>query len=259
MLYSSRQPSYALVLMLLIAAAMEEELQLAMVHCRDREKIENQGIFYWQARRAEKTITFSKTGIGPRRSASNLERILNLLTPSRILLIGYAGALDPNLKLGDLVAIKRALDCSLSGGDPALSNLQLDRQFELTDPDAIVESARSLGLRAFTGNALTSAYVLGIPEDKRFLYQKYGASIVDMETAAVARVAAFRNIPFSCVRAISDEAEDTFLAPFSYNPSANIAARAAKIIGTGIQSYQQWKTNAKAAGETLNRFLAQYL
>ena len=202
---------------------------------------------------------FFKTGIGPRRSVSNLERILNLLAPSRILLIGYAGALDPNLKLGDLVAIRRALDCSLGRSDPALNNLQVDRQFELTDADAIVESARSFGLRAFPGDALTSAYVLGIPEDKRFLYKKYGALIVDMETAAVAGVAASRNIPFSCVRAISDEAEDTFLAPFSYHPSANIAARAAKIIGAGIQSYQQWKSNSQTAGETLNRFLAQYL
>ena len=259
MLYSALRPSYALVLMQLIAAAMEEELQLAMVLCQDREKKEKQGVCYWQARRAEKEVIFFKTGIGPRRSASNLERILNLLVPSHILLIGYAGALDPNLKLADLVAIRNALGCSLGENDPALSNLQLDRQFELTEADAIVESARSFGLRAFAGNALTSAYVLGIPEDKHYLYKKYGASTVDMETAAVARIAASKNIPLSCVRAVSDEAEDTFLAPFSYNPSANIAARAVKIIGAGIQSYQQWKTNSQTAGETLNRFLAQYL
>jgi nucleoside phosphorylase len=259
MLYSARRPSYALVLMLLIAAAMEEELQLAMGLCQDREKMDNQGVCYWQARRAEKEFVFFKTGIGPRRSALNLERILGLLAPSHILVIGYAGALDPNLKLADLVAIRNALGCSLSSSDPALSNLQLDRQFELTKADAIVESARSLGLRAFAGNALTSAYVLGIPEDKRFLYKKYGASIVDMETAAVAGIAASKNIPLSCVRAISDEAEEAFLAPFSYNPSANIASRAVKIIGSGIQSYQQWKTNAQTAGEALKSFLAHYL
>jgi nucleoside phosphorylase len=245
--------------MLLIAAAMEEELQFAMLFCPDREKIEKQGVSYWQARRAGEELVFFRTGVGPRRSAANLERILSLLAPSHILLIGYAGALDPNLELGDLVAMKSALSCSLGGSDPALSSLQLDRQFELTDADAIVESARSLGLRAFTGNALTSAYVLGIPEDKSFLFKKYGASSVDMETAAVAGVAAAKNIPLRCVRSISDEAEDAFLAPFSYNPSTNIAARAAKIIGVGIHSYRQWKANAQKAGETLSRFLAQYL
>jgi nucleoside phosphorylase len=182
-----------------------------------------------------------------------------VLAPDRILLIGYAGALDPNLKVGDLVGVKKAFACSLDESDPELSHLQLDRQFELKDADAIADSAKSLGLHAGTGDALTSAYVLGVPEHKRLLFEKYNASIVDMETAALASVAISRNIPFSCARSISDGAGDAFLAPFSYNPSANLAARAAKIIGSGVQGYHEWKTKAKEAGDSLNRFLSRYL
>jgi hypothetical protein len=47
--------------------------------------------------------------------------------------------------------------------------------------------------------------------------------------------------------------------PFSYNPSANLATRAARIIGSGVQIYQDWKTNAKIAGDALKRFLSCYL
>jgi nucleoside phosphorylase len=245
--------------MLLVVAAMKEELEHAMALCQDREKISDRNVMYWKARRGEKLIYFFKTGVGPRRSADHMALVLSVLSPASILLIGYAGALDPGLKLGDLVGVQRALACSLHDCNRTLDHLQLDRQFELRDADAIVGSAKSLGLRAVAGDTLTSAYVLGAPQDKRLLYQKYGASVVDMETAAVAAVAGSRNIPLCCVRAISDEAEDTFLAPFSYDPLTNLASRAVKIVGAGIQSYQEWKTHSKTAGDALARFLSLYL
>jgi nucleoside phosphorylase len=245
--------------MLLIVAAMSEELEQAKALCPNCEKIANQDLCYWQAQRANKRICFFKTGIGPKRSSANMERILGELSPNHILMIGYAGALDPSLKLGDLVGVKKALACSLAEGDPDLSHLQADREFELSDADAIVETAKSSGLRASAGDTLSSAFVLGVPEHKQLLYEKHHASIVDMETAAIAGVAASRNIRFSCARSISDEAADSFLAPFSYNPSANLAKRAVKIVSSGVQSYQEWKNNSRIAGDALNRFLSCYL
>jgi adenosylhomocysteine nucleosidase len=245
--------------MLLVVAAMKEELEHAMALCQGREKISERNVIYWKASRGEKQICFFRTGVGPRRSAENMELVLNVLSPAYILLIGYAGALDPGLKLGDLVGVQRALACSMHDCNRTLDHLQLDRQFELRDADVIVDSAKSIELRAGAGDTLTSAYVLGVPQDKKLLYQKYGASIVDMETAAVAAVADSRNIPLGCVRAISDEAEDAFLAPFSYDPSTNLASRAVKIVGSGIQSYQEWKAHSKTAGEALARFLSLYL
>ncbi len=259
MLYSTRHPSYALGAMLLVVAAMGEELGQAMASCPDCEKTTRQGLACWQARKSRGEVCFFKTGVGPRRSAENLERILNVLTPDSILLIGYAGALHPDLKVGDLVGVRQACACSMDEGDADLSRLRIDRRFELRDGDVLAGSAKALGMRAVAGDVLTSAYVLGEPEHKRLLYQKHGALIVDMETAALAGVAVSRNIPFSCARSVSDEAADAFLAPFSYNPAAGLATRAAKIIGSGIQSYQEWKSNAKIAGETLNRFLSCYL
>lgn len=42
------------------------------------------------------------------------------------------------------------------------------------------------------------------PDEKRPLAEKYQAPLVDMEAAAVARIAAARNIPFYCLKGISD-------------------------------------------------------
>jgi adenosylhomocysteine nucleosidase len=44
--------------------------------------------------------------------------------------------------------------------------------------------------------------------EKRRLAATYGASLVDMEAAAIARLAQMRNIPFYCVKGVSDALDD---------------------------------------------------
>ncbi len=51
---------------------------------------------------------------------------------------------------------------------------------------------------------VTTAHVANAAE-KRRLWASYGAGMVDMEAATVARLAQMRGIPFVCVKAISDE------------------------------------------------------
>jgi adenosylhomocysteine nucleosidase len=259
-LYSTAPPPYALDLMLLIAAALEEELNIGMDLCEGKKKIPPRGVSLWQASRNDKTIFFLKTGVGPRRSAAGLEEALKVVQPSLILMIGYAGALDPHLKLGDLVAVKKASAFSLEKENPTWDRIGLDGIFELADCEALAETGRSFGLNVYTGDTLTSSYVLGDPVHKRLLHEKFHASIVDMETAAIARVAASRSVLFSCIRAISDEAEDTFLAPLSYDPATGIPGRAKKLISTGmVRVYREWKNRASIAGSSLRRFLSSYL
>jgi nucleoside phosphorylase len=102
--------------------------------------------------------------------------------------------------------------------------------------------------------------VLGDPIHKRLLHEKFHASITDMETAALARVAASKFIALGCVRVVSDEAADSFLAPFSYDPSTRLPARAKKLAGTGMAKvYRKWKTNTAAARKSLHTFLRKYL
>jgi adenosylhomocysteine nucleosidase len=244
----------------MLAAALEEELEAGMALCRDRRRICGRSVRLWQAARGGTTIHFLKTGVGPKRAAASLEEALEVTKPSRILVVGYAGALDPGLKLGHLVAVGRALWFSLDEKNPDWEHVRLDGEFGLADCETLARSAKSAGLSASTGDTLTSSHVLGDPAHKRLLYEKFHASIVDMETAALASTARARAIPLSCVRVVSDEARDTFLAPFSYDPSANIPARAKKLLDTGMmQTYREWKDHASVAKGCLSRFLSHYL
>ncbi len=246
--------------MLLIAAAMEDELEAGMELCHSPKRIRCQGASLWQAERGDRPFLFLKSGVGPRRSAESLNRALELVKPSRVFVIGYAGALDAGLKLGDLVAVRRSLAFSLEKENPDWDHVRLDGIFDLTDCEDLARSAQSIGLTACTGDGLTSRYVLGDPVHKRLLRDKFGASVVDMETAALARIAVFRKLPVSCVRVISDEAEDTFLAPFSTDPATGIRDRARKLMGEGmIRAFRDWRDHASTARESLSRFLSHYL
>jgi adenosylhomocysteine nucleosidase len=246
--------------MLLIAAALEEELNTGMSLCENPRRILCKGVDLRQAVRNEKEICFLRTGVGPERSAARLEEALKTIKPAQILVVGYAGAIHPDLKLGNLVAVKKALAFSLDGNHPDWEHIQPDGAFDLNNSEALSECAKSAGLSVHIGDALTSARVLGNPEHKQLLYERFHASIVDMETAALARVALSGKIPIGCMRVVSDEAKDTFLIPFSYNPAINVAGRAKKLFDTGLtQTYRTWKKHTAIAKESLGRFLSHYL
>lgn len=56
-----------------------------------------------------------------------------------------------------------------------------------------------------TGRILTSATLVGCPQQKRRLGEQHQALAVDMESADAARLCQEAGIPFTCLRAISDD------------------------------------------------------
>jgi nucleoside phosphorylase len=246
--------------MLLIVAAMEDELKVAMDLCHEVKRIHSQGISLWQGTIDKRLFYFQKVGVGPGKSAGNLEKALLQITPDRILVIGYAGALDPQLQLGSLVAVTKASAFSLDKRCPDWDHVQLDGIYELTLAASMATAAKLAGLDAIEGSSLSSSHVLGKPEHKNLLYTQFQASAVDMETAFLARTAASRSIAMSCIRTISDVAQDSFLEPFAYDPAAKLAERAKKLFDTGMaQTYREWKNHAVIAKLSLKRFLENYL
>jgi nucleoside phosphorylase len=248
--------------MLLIIAAMAEELNIAMDLCPDREKIHIGGVGVWQAVYNSRKLCFFKTRVGPKRSAKNLTRLLDCMSVSRILLIGYAGGLDPDLKVGDLVAVRRALNLGeLRKGDSAFESARIDSIYELADEKELTGLRESPGLNICIGDTLTSRHVWGDPVHKDLLFKKFRASIVDMETGALAAAAQSKGIPFRCIRAVSDEAGDSFLKFISYDPLHSWKSRLFKRAGNEnwLDSYREWKKRAAIARSSLQRFLAGYL
>jgi len=108
---------------------------------------------------------------------------------------GIAGGLDPNLAPGDLVLAERVMspDGDAIAADPGLHA-------------AWAAAARAAGLHHVGGSLLESARFLARVSEKRAAHRSSGAVAVDMESRAVAGVAAEADVPFIAVRAIADPA-----------------------------------------------------
>jgi adenosylhomocysteine nucleosidase len=247
--------------MLLIAAALAEELQVVLDLCPSNGRLAIQGIRGWKATRGSLPLVALKTGMGPTRAANSLMLFLSAERPARILVLGYGGALDPSLQLGDLIIGERASLLVEEKGSGSVRFLSVAGTWQLADSREIHSTSTLAGLPARQGAILTSGFIIGGGEQKLLLREEFHASIVDMETAALAQVAAQFDVPMACVRAVSDRVHDEFLAPFSYDPSLSLAGRATRILvaGNWVRRYGQWRENTTAARHSLRRFLASYL
>jgi adenosylhomocysteine nucleosidase len=110
---------------------------------------------------------------------------------------GLAGGLDPQLRAGAIVLPVRVL-C-------------LDATAFPTSADWRNRVAARLmpGCVAVDGAVLSAPAAVDAADRKAELFQRTGAVAVDMESAAIARVASERHLPFIAVRVIVDTAGDS--------------------------------------------------
>ncbi len=121
-------------------------------------------------------------GIGAEAARRAAEAVIAMYAPKVIYSAGFAGALDPGLKVGSIVLPRRVVNAS----DGSSVNLN-----------------RGEGV-------LVSFGTVASPEQKASLRDSFGAQAVDMEAAAVARAAEVRGVEFAVVKVISDESDFRF-------------------------------------------------
>jgi adenosylhomocysteine nucleosidase len=114
-----------------------------------------------------------------------------------LMTFGLAGGLDPTLTAGSIV-----LPTEVLSRDNA-------RRYPTSAPwrerlAHILEAQR----RIVRGPLLTSASAIGSPAEKQTAWRETGAVAVDMESAAVAAMAAEHDLPFISVRVVIDTAHD---------------------------------------------------
>jgi adenosylhomocysteine nucleosidase len=121
-------------------------------------------------------------GIGAAAARRVAEAVIEAYAPNVVFSAGFAGALDPALRVADIVQPKRVVNA----GDG--SSVHLDRG----------------------EGVLVSFGSVASPEQKAKLRDSFGARSVDMEAAAVGRAAEARGVRFAVVKAISDECDFRF-------------------------------------------------
>lgn len=154
-----------------------------------------------------------------------------------VLSVGLAGSLSPELHAGSCCVLSEVIDVQ-TGERFALSNGKW--KFRIATTAEVADAM-----------------------EKRRLFETYGAVMVDMEAATIARLAQMRGIPMCCIKAVSDERDaqlpninrwiadghlklPAFLAYVALRPRYWVSLIA---LGRGSA------LASKSLGETVNRFL----
>jgi adenosylhomocysteine nucleosidase len=127
-------------------------------------------------------------GAGPQLAGQAADTARRHVRPDAVVSTGFCGALDPVLKVGDVVVASAVIDSENGKRYPAVP----------------------LSSRADMGNSAGCAIlsinrVAATVAEKREL-RASGARAVEMEAAAVASRAEIWNVPFYCIRTVSDTA-----------------------------------------------------
>ena len=120
-------------------------------------------------------------GIGSTAARRAAEAAIILFRPEMVESVGFAGALKPTLRVGEVLTPAQVIDA--------------------TDGSS-VQTGEGAGV------LVTCSSIAGV-EQKEKLGRSYAADAVDMEAAAVAKAAEARGVRFRVVKAISDENDVT--------------------------------------------------
>ncbi len=219
-----------------IIAALPGELK-PLVHGWERQLSGVKGISVWTTMHEGDELIAVAGGMGEAAATRSVAAAEFLGALDMLVSLGWVGGLDASMKPGQCYIPSEIIDA------------QTGERFPLANGE------RKLRL-------VTTAQVADAREKQR-LRESYGAAMVDMEAAAVARLALMRGIPVICFKAVSD-AQDAILPDL--NPFidaqgqmqmlpflAHVALRP-QLWGSLLQLGRNSSAGARAIAESVTRF-----
>jgi len=174
--------------------------------------VEYAGNLYHEATYKDLEIVLGYSKIGKVFSALTAATMIEHFGCDMLLFTGVAGAVNPELKIGDLIAATQLcqhdLDITAFGhphGYVPEGKVYIEPSRELLKIAKEVAEDRGIELKG--GIVATGDQFIADPERKEWIARTFDADAIEMEGAAVAVVCDALEVPFFVLRAISDAAD----------------------------------------------------
>lgn len=203
-----------------VIAALPDEL-MALVHGWPRES--RNGVKLWRLRHGENECIAACAGVGVDAAARAFAEIEGDGAVDSVVSTGWAGALSGEYAVGRAYRVSGVIDA------------RTGERFSASAPSRecwLVTSAR-----------------IADQEEKQRLAAAYGAGLVDMEAAGIARLALVRGIPFLCIKGVSDGLADR-LPGFDSFISPNGHFQRSRFIHSAILRPWQWPSLLRIGGNS---------
>jgi nucleoside phosphorylase len=176
--------------MIAITFALPAESAEFLRCLRDKSRADRNKIRTIRGKLDDRTIEVLHTGVGERVCRQRVGKFLQNQPFDYLISAGFAGALNDQLKVGDLLLAKNFSTIHSTENLSSLSDLPVHIADLLTVP-ALINSSKERNKLALAS----------------------GAVAVDMETEFIARACAAHGVPLLSLRVISDTPKEPFPAP----------------------------------------------
>ncbi len=195
-----------------IMGAMVEEITPLLETLKEYKKCEYAGNVYYEAeyKGLELVIAYSK--IGKVFSTLTATTMIEKFGAEKLLFSGVAGAINPALKIGDLIAAtalcQHDVDITAFGHpDGFIPEGKLFIESDQTLLSLAKEVAMQMDKSLLEGVIATGDQFIADEERKNWIAKTFDADALEMEGASVAVVCDALDVPFFILRAISDAAD----------------------------------------------------
>jgi adenosylhomocysteine nucleosidase len=208
-------------------------------------------------------VVLLQCGIGPERAAQAVLWLGQHFQLAGVLSVGFAGALQAELRPGDALLITRLLahdDVARSASPAAGSDIRPDARLAHIAAMAIAQAA----VVSHTGTLLSTTAVVAQAAAKQALGQHSGALAVDMESYSIGQIATQHHIPFAVLRTVFDASHENVPLPVAACITADGSLRPFRLVGClachpgFLLQLPHWWWASQVAGRHLQRWLQHF-
>ena len=197
-----------------ILGAMDAEVENLISKLENRSEENVGGIKFYTGIIDAKSVAVAKCGIGKVFAALAAEAMIITYSPDLIVNTGVGGALASGISVCDCVVadklVQHDMDTSPLGDPKGLISGINVVYFEANKKaiDIVTNACRELGIGCHVGTIASGDVFVSTSAQKAAIRGEFGASVCEMEGAAIAQVAYVNNTPCCVIRAISDSADE---------------------------------------------------
>lgn len=199
--------------MIAIMCAMREELEPILKYLKLKETVEYANNKYYLAKYGKLDLVLAYSKIGKVNAALTAAILIEKFNAQKILFSGVAGAIDKDLKIGDLIIATKTcqhdVDLTVFEYEPGfIPESKVFFECDETLNKIAKNVAKKLNIKLKEGIIASGDQFIHSKEKKEWIAKTFGASAIEMEGGAVGCVCDNENVPFFMLRAISDAAEE---------------------------------------------------
>ena len=192
-----------------IVVAMDEEKAEIEKLISNKEIKEINNLKFITGKIKDKNIILVQCGVGKVNAARTTQKLIDKFNVTTIINVGVAGAINSNLKIGDVIIAKKVIqhdfDITAFGHNKGyITDIGEGIESDKNLLEKVKEISQDNSYKTKIGIIATGDIFCTDIKMKEKINNKFNADVVDMECGAIAQVSFLENIPFLAIRSVSD-------------------------------------------------------